>query len=99
MDIILAHQERVMRTLCDRFANDLAFVLINDDIAHNAGLFIHPEMFMEIFPHRMRRLIAPAKEHGKLVAIHTDGRIGEVMPILHDTIPPTTIRNHMFMML
>jgi LacI family transcriptional regulator len=84
MDIILAHQERVMRTLCDRFANDLAFVLINDDITHNAGLFIHPEMFMEIFPHRMKRLIAPAKEHGKLVAIHTDGRIGEVMPILHD---------------
>jgi len=84
MDILLDHQEKVMRVVCDRFADDLAFVMVNDDIAHNAGLVIHPDLFMEVFPHRMKRLIAPAKEHGKLVAVHTDGKIDKVLPILHD---------------
>jgi uroporphyrinogen decarboxylase len=85
MDILLDHQEQVMRAVCDRFAGDLAFILVNDDIAHNAGLMIHPDMFMEIFPHRMKRLIAPAKEHGKLVAMHTNGKMDKVLPILYDT--------------
>jgi LacI family transcriptional regulator len=84
MDSLLAHQERVVRAVCDRFADDLAFVLINDDIAHNAGLMIHPAMFGEIFPPRMKRLIAPAKEHGKLVALHTDGKMDKVLPLLVD---------------
>jgi uroporphyrinogen decarboxylase len=84
MDILLDHQGKVVRAVCDRFAEDLAFVLINDDIAHNAGLMIHPTLFMEIFPHRIKRLIAPAKEHGKLVAMHTDGKMDMVLPILYD---------------
>lgn len=83
MDILLDHQSRVMRAVCDRFADDLAFVLVNDDIAHRTGLLIHPDMFAEIFPHRMERLIAPAKEHGKLVAFHSDGRVDQVVPLLH----------------
>lgn len=82
MDILLDHQERVMRAVCDRFADDLAFVMVNDDIAHNIGPLIHPDMFMEIFPHRMARLVAPAKEHGKLVGIHTDGKLDKILPIL-----------------
>jgi uroporphyrinogen decarboxylase len=73
-----------MRVVCDRFADDLAFVMTSDDVAHSAGLVIPPDIFMEIFPHRMKRLVAPAKEHGKLVAVHTAGKIGGVLPILHD---------------
>jgi uroporphyrinogen decarboxylase len=84
MDILLDHQEKVMRAVCDRFADDLALVMVNDDIGHNAGLMIHPDMFLEIFTPRMRRLIAPAKEHGKLVLMHTDGKMDNIMPILHD---------------
>jgi uroporphyrinogen decarboxylase len=84
MDIILGHQERVIRAVCDRFSDDLALIVINDDIAHNAGLMIHPDMFREVFPHRMGRLIAPAKEHNKLVLIHTDGKIDRVLPILYE---------------
>ena len=34
MDILPDHQQRVMRAVCDRFSDDLAFVLVNDDIAH-----------------------------------------------------------------
>lgn len=84
MDLLLDHQERVMRAVCDRFAGDLAFVLISDEVAHNAGPLIHPDMFMEIFPQRMQRLIAPAQEHGKLVAFHTDGRIDRLISILYE---------------
>jgi uroporphyrinogen decarboxylase len=32
----------------------------------------------------MRRLIAPAKEHGLLTLMHTDGKMDEIMPILYD---------------
>ena len=84
MDILLNQQEQVMRAVCDRFAHDLAFILVNDDIAYNAGPLIHPDMFIEIFAQRMKQLITPAKEHGKLVAIHTDGKINKLLPVLHD---------------
>ncbi len=58
MDILLDHQVEVMHAVCENFADDLAFFLVNDDIGHNSGLMIHPDMFMEIFPQRMQRLIA-----------------------------------------
>lgn len=84
MDVLLENQEKVMRAVCDRFADDLALVMVNDDIAYNAGLMIHPDMFTEIFSRRMKRLIAPAKEHGKLVLMHTDGKTDSFMDILYD---------------
>lgn len=84
MDILLEHQEKVMQAVCDRFADDLALVMVNDDIGHNAGLMIHPDMFLEIFPHRMKRLIGPAKERGKKVLMHTDGKMDNILPILYD---------------
>jgi uroporphyrinogen decarboxylase len=83
MDLLLDHQEKVMRSVCDRFADDLAFVVVNDDIAHNAGLKIKPALFETIFMPRIKRLIAPAKEHGKLVALHSDGKLESVLPTLH----------------
>ena len=84
MDILLDHQEKVMQAVCDRFADELAFILVNDDIGHNQGLMINPTMFKEIFPHRMKRLIAPAKAAGKLIAYHTDGKMDMIFPILDD---------------
>lgn len=84
MDILLAHQEKVMRAVIDRFGDDLALVMVNDDIAHNSGLLINPKMFLEIFPHRMKRLIAPAKDHGLKVLMHTDGKMDDILPILYE---------------
>lgn len=84
MDTLLEHQKRVMQAVCDRFAGDLALVMINDDVAHNSGLMVHPDMFVEIFSHRMKRLIAPAKEHDKLILMHTDGKMDQVLPILYE---------------
>ncbi len=82
MNILLEHQQRVMRAVCDRFANDLAFVLVKDEIAHNVGLMIRPDMFEEMFVPRMQQLIAPAKEHGKPIGLYTRGRMEKVLPIL-----------------
>jgi hypothetical protein len=84
MDAILEHQEKVVRAVCDRFADELAFVLINDDIAHAAGAALPLELFADIFSHRMQRLILPAQEHNQLLAIHSDGRMDQLLPILHE---------------
>ncbi len=84
MDILLVHQEQVMRAVIDRFGDDLALVMVNDDIGHNSGLLISPKMFLQIFPHRMKRLIAPAKDHGLKVLMHTDGKLDGILPILYD---------------
>jgi uroporphyrinogen decarboxylase len=73
-----------MQTVCERFGSELALIMVNDDIGHNAGLMIHPDMFMEIFPPRMERLIAPAKACGKKVLMHTDGKMDNILPILYD---------------
>ena len=84
MDILLEHQEKVMQEICSRFRDYIAYVMINDDIGHNNGLMINPDMFLDLFPHRMKRLIAPAKDLGKLVLMHTDGKMDHIMPILYD---------------
>jgi uroporphyrinogen decarboxylase len=84
MDTLLTHQEKVMQAICDRFGAEVALVMVNDDIAYNSGLLIRPGMFIEIFPERMKRLIAPAKANGKLVLMHTDGKMEKVLPILYE---------------
>jgi uroporphyrinogen decarboxylase len=84
MDILVDHQEKVMRAVCEEFGDQIAFVMVNDDIGHNSGLMVHPKMFLEMFPERMKRLIAPAKEIDKLVLMHTDGKLDNILPILYD---------------
>lgn len=84
MDILVDHQEKVMQAICDEFGDEIAFVMVNDDIGHNSGLMVHPRMFMEMFPERMKRLIAPAKAIDKLVLMHTDGKLDNILPILYD---------------
>ena len=84
MDILLDHQHMVMTEILRRYGDSVAYVMVNDDIGHNDGLMINPQMFAEIFPHRMKRLISPAKEHGKLVLMHTDGDMDGILPFLHE---------------
>jgi LacI family transcriptional regulator len=84
MDFLVEQQERLMRVVCDRFAADLALVVVNDNIANADGVPIDPDLFAEVFGPRMQRLIAPAREHGKLLLLHTAGKIGGILPFLHD---------------
>lgn len=83
MDRLLLNQERAAEEACRRFGRDLALVMVNDDIGHNGGLMIGPGLFLELFPARMARLIAPAKAARLKVLMHTDGRMDGILPILH----------------
>lgn len=84
MDIILEHQTRVMQAICDNFGDQIALVMVNDDIGYNSGLMIREKMFREIFSHRMAQFIAPAKTIDKLVLMHTDGKLDNILPILYE---------------
>jgi LacI family transcriptional regulator len=84
MDMLLEHQEKVIHTVCSRFAEELAFVVVSDNIAQHDGLLIPTDAFNEIFPPRMQRLIAPAREYEKLVVMHTDGKVSDILPTLQD---------------
>ncbi|MCO6451850.1 MAG: substrate-binding domain-containing protein [Caldilineales bacterium] len=82
MDMMLSHQERVMRAVCDRFANDLTFILIRDELAHQTGPLVSPKFLEEHYLPRMERLLAPAKAYAKPLVIHTSGQLRNLLPIL-----------------
>jgi LacI family transcriptional regulator len=84
MDVLVDYQEKLMRVVCDRFAADLALVVVNDQVADGNGLRIATDLFAEVFGPRMQRLIAPAQEHGKPLLLHTPGKIGEALSFLHE---------------
>jgi LacI family transcriptional regulator len=81
IDMLLDHWTRMMWAVCDRFASDLAFVQVDEDLSAAEG---DVELFMEIYPRRMERLIEPAKQHGKLVALHTRGKLDNLLPVVHE---------------
>ena len=81
IDTLLEYWTRMMWAVCDRFAADLAFVQVEEDLDAAQG---DVELFMEIYPRRMERLIAPAKQHGKLVALHVRGKLGSLLPVVHE---------------
>jgi uroporphyrinogen-III decarboxylase len=83
MDTLLENQERVMRVVCDRFSDGLALVMISDTLASHGGPVLPDDLFRKVFQPRMVRLIAPAKEHGKLVLMHSPGRVAGILPVLH----------------
>ena len=80
IDTLLDYWKRMMWAVCDRFASDLAFVQVDEDLSAAEG---DAELFMEIYPQRMERLIAPAKQHGKLVALHAGGKLDKLLSTVH----------------
>jgi len=84
MDVLLANQERVMRVVCDRFAGDLALVMIDDNLADQGGLRVDGDAFELVIAPRIRRLIAPALEHGKPLLLHSQGQLRQLLPLLYD---------------
>jgi len=84
LDIFLGHQERVMQAVCDRFADDISFVLVRDVIANDAGPLLELNQFTDVYARRMQRLIAPAKDHGLSVAISSPGDVATLLPLFHE---------------
>jgi len=82
MDIILEVQVRAMKVVCEKYKDDIAWILYNDDIATGSGLMINRDMFKDLVIPRMKKLLAPAKKAGKIITTHTDGDLKEVIPFL-----------------
>lgn len=82
MDLLVAHGERLIRAVCDRFGDDLAFVLIADDVANDQGLALPPELFAQLAPGRLQRLIAPVLEHGVPAVLHSTGQVAAALPFV-----------------
>jgi LacI family transcriptional regulator len=84
MNVLLDHQEKVTRAVCDRFGEELSFVVIEDTIAGDEGPGITLDLFQRLFSGRMRRQITPAKEHAKLVVFSGGNEAEAILPILVD---------------
>jgi DNA-binding LacI/PurR family transcriptional regulator len=83
-DHLLDYGRKVVQLICDRFAADLAFVLISDEIADENGLLLPPDVFQSIFSARLRRLIHPAQEHGLATVLYTPGNVAAAIPLIRD---------------
>jgi hypothetical protein len=81
IDTLLDYWTRMAWAVCDRFASELAFVQVDEDLRTAEG---DVELFMELYPQRMERLITPARQHGKLVALHTRGKLDKLLPMVHE---------------
>lgn len=82
LDALVAQRARLLRAICDRFWADLAFVLIHEEIADRHGLILPEHLFEEFLAPRLRRMIAPALEHGLITVLHSGGKIEAALPTL-----------------
>ena len=71
MDMLVKHQSRVMRALCDRFGRDLSFVSIQDDLLASERMASDLDLFeTSILPH-LDQMCKSAKEHDIPIALDT----------------------------
>jgi LacI family transcriptional regulator len=83
MEMIYLQQERAIRSITDRFAADLVFVILRDDLLCWPGASLDHPFFMEsIFP-RLKRLIAPVLEHSIPLGLDTPGSLKHLAPFLY----------------
>lgn len=61
---------------------EVDWIVIGDDIAFKTGLFIRPEMFLDLWKERESRLVKTVLEAGKKVEFHTDGKLDFILPHL-----------------
>lgn len=79
MDIFLEYQ--IKNVIALSMIKEISFVFFDDDIAFKSGLFVRKDKFLDLYFERMKRLLRPLKENHKLIAVHTDGNLGEILPI------------------
>ncbi len=83
MDVFMRQQEKVIRAVCDRFAADVTFTVIRDDVFGWAEMTVQSSLFQEAILPRLLRLIAPIREHSLLVGLNSSGRVEEALPVLY----------------
>ncbi len=85
LDQILEYQERLLQVVCDRFADDVAVVMLSDDLADEQGPLLSAELMAEMLLPRLRRLVRPVQEHEKLLLLNSRGKMADLLPVLHAT--------------
>lgn len=85
MDMLVKHQERVMRAICDRFGRDLCFISVMDDSLARPEFEANPELFRDLILPRLERVLTPAREHGLPVSLDTTSQFEQILPDLVGT--------------
>jgi LacI family transcriptional regulator len=81
MDVLVRHQERVLRAVTDRFAEDLAFIAIED--TWPGGLNLGSALVRQHILPRLVRLIAPAREHGLPIVLRSRSIPSGLLEVIH----------------
>ena len=82
MKMCVEHSTKVAKNLVDI---GIETIVIGDDIAHNTGLLMKPEMYREqVYPY-FKELVRNFKKLGLIVIKHSDGDLRAILPELVDS--------------
>ncbi len=79
LDRILDFNLRLAENVC---RHDVDAIMFGDDWGHQGGLITGGELWRRYIKPRIRRMYATVKAHGKLVFIHSCGKVQELFPEL-----------------
>ena len=65
-------------------AEGVDIVFLADDFAYNKGLFVEPRRFERLWRPHFDRIVEPAREAGKPILFHSDGKIDDAVEMLLD---------------
>ncbi len=65
-------------------AEGVDIVFLADDFAYNKGLFVEPRRFEQLWRPHFDRIVEPAREAGKPILFHSDGKIDDAVEMLLD---------------
>jgi hypothetical protein len=83
MDVLMRHQEKVIRAVCDRFAGDIAFAVIRDNVFEWPEMTAQDSLFQQVILPRLFRMTAPIREHSLLLGLNSSGRVEDALPVLY----------------
>ena len=81
---VISYNERQVKLQLDRMGDDDYMIGFGDDLGMQTSLPTGPEKWRKILKPCFARLYKPCKDQGKLIYMHTDGCIHEIIPDLND---------------
>jgi len=66
----------------EALTHDFDWMVVGDDVAFKTGLFIRPDMFLDIWKAREEKLFVFIQAAGRAVEFHSDGKLDFIMPYL-----------------
>jgi LacI family transcriptional regulator, galactose operon repressor len=79
---LLRYQAKVAQMICDRFSDDLTFVIFSDNMADENGLRIPIDVYEAIFRSRLQEILHPALEHDLVTVLYTPGKLEALVPFI-----------------